>query len=232
MVEDAGFGFSERALFRDRIEAGAALAEQLGSYRGPQTLVVGIPRGGVTVAAEVAREIDAELDVIVARKLGAPGQQELAIGAVTADGGRFLNQDLIATLGVSEPYLEAVTNVQMIEARRREGWLRSLRPAASVAGRTVILIDDGLATGATMRASARSLRQRRPARLVAAVPVGSRVACAAVRSEVDDVACLHQPEPFVAIGLYYEHFEPVEDEQVRELVLEAARARAQSTGKP
>lgn len=207
------------------------MAKRLESFRGPQTLIVGIPRGGVAVAAEVARLLEAELDVIVARKLGAPGQQELAIGAVTADGGRFLNQDIIAALGVSEPYLEAVTKVQMAEARHREEWLRSLRPAAAVVSRTVLLIDDGLATGATMRASARSLRQRHPARLVAAVPVGSRAACAALRPEVDDVVCLRQPEPFVAIGIYYHHFEPVEDEQVRELLLDIARERAQLAGK-
>jgi predicted phosphoribosyltransferase len=232
MVEDPGFQFGEQALYRDRIEAGVALAERLKSYRGPRTLVVGIPRGGVTVAAEVARLLEAELDVIVARKLGAPGQQELAIGAVTADGGRFLNQEILAALGVSEPYLEAITKVQMAEAHRREDWLRSLRPPVPVTGRTVLLIDDGLATGATMRASARSLRQRHPARLVAAVPVGSRTACAALRSEVDEVVCLRQPEPFVAIGIYYHHFEPVEDEQVRELLLDLTQERAQLAGKP
>lgn len=230
MVEDPRFQFSEQALYRDRIEAGVALAERLEGYRGPRTLVVGISRGGVTVAAEVARLLEAKLDVIVARKLGAPGQQELAVGAVTADGGRFLNHDIIAALGVSEPYLEAITKVQMVEARRREERLRTLRPPAPVTGRTVLLIDDGLATGATMRASARSLRQRHPAQLVAAVPVGSRAACAALRPDVDEVVCLRQPEPFVAIGIYYHHFEPVEDEQVRELLLDVARETRSNGG--
>lgn len=211
------------ALYRDRIEAGAALAALLRGHRGRDTLVVGIPRGGVVVAAEVARLLDAELDVVVARKLGAPSRQELAIGAVTADGGRFLNEALIKALRVSEPYLEAVTKVQMSEAQRREEQLRNLRPAAPVAGRTVILVDDGLATGATMRAAARALRQRGSTHLVAAVPVGSREACVALRREVDDVVCPRQPEPFGAIGFHYHHFEPVEDEQVREL-LEAAHA--------
>ncbi len=209
-------------LFRDRIEAGTVLAKSLGAYRGRGTLVLGIPRGGVVVAAEIARLLEAELDVVVARKLGAPGQPELAIGAVTADGGRFLNDDMLHALQISPSYLDAVTRVQMTEAQHRETWLRNLRPAAPIAGRTVILVDDGLATGATMHAAARALRQRGPARLVAAVPVGTPDACEALRSDVDEVVCPLQPESFGAVGLYYEHFEPVEDEQVREL-LEATR---------
>jgi putative phosphoribosyl transferase len=218
----------EQAMFRDRIEAGTALAEQLAAYHGRDTLVLGIPRGGVVVAAEVARLLNAELDVVVARKLGAPGQEELAIGAVSADGGRVLDEDTIALLGVSEPYIRAVTDVQMKEARRRETSLRSLRPAALVTGRTVILVDDGLATGATMRAAARSIRARRPARLMVAIPVGAREGCAELRQEADEVVCLRQPEPFGAIGSYYHHFEPVEDAEVRRL-LEAGRTAGVET---
>lgn len=210
-------------LFRDRIEAGDVLAKSLAGYRGRNTLVVGIPRGGVVVAAEIARQLEAELDVVVARKLGAPGQPELAIGAVTADGGRFLNDEMMVALQIAPSYLDAVTRVQMTEARHRETWLRNLRPAAPIAGRTVILVDDGLATGATVRAAARALRQHGPARLIVAVPVGTPEACDAVRSDADEVVCSLQPEPFGAVGLYYEHFEPVEDEQVREQ-LEAARS--------
>ena len=214
-------------LFRDRIDAARLLADRLAEYRGKDVLVIGIPRGGVAVAAELARGLEAELDIVVARKLGAPGSAELAIGAVTADGGRFLNTDVIQLLGVSEAYVEAVTNVQMAEARRREEMLRSLRPPARIRKRIAILVDDGLATGATMRAAVRSVRKDGPARVIVAVPVGAREACAALAEEADAVVCPHQPEPFGAIGLYYEHFEPVEDIQVQQL-LEAARSEAVS----
>jgi len=217
-------------LFRDRIEAGAALAKSLDAYRGSDTLVLGIPRGGVVAAAEIARSLDAELDVVVARKLGAPGQPELAIGAVTADGGRFLNEEMIQALHISASYLDAVTRVQMAEARHRETWMRNLRPAVPVAGRIVILVDDGLATGATMLAAARALRRHGPARLVAAAPVATRDACAALQAEVDEVVCPLQPEPFGAVGLYYQYFEPVEDEQVRELLEATRRASAEQAG--
>lgn len=221
---EPGGTVQDRPLFRDRIEAGRALAERLAQYRGKDVLVLGIPRGGVPVAAEVARCLDGGLDVIVARKLGAPISAELAIGAVTANGGRFLNEEIIRELGVSEAYLNAVTDVQMREAREREARLRSLRPASPVEHRIVIVVDDGLATGATMRAAVRSVRQKRPARVVVAVPVGAAEACTALRAEADEVVCPYQPEPFGAIGWYYEHFEPTEDVQVQEL-LEEAHAR-------
>jgi predicted phosphoribosyltransferase len=170
------------------------------------------------VAAEVARILGAELDIVVARKLGAPGIPELAIGAVTADGGRFVNQDVMTEMGVDQAYLEAETARQMAEARRRETWLRSLRPAVNARGRVVILVDDGLATGATVRAALRSVRQQHPARVVVAAPVGSREACRALGEEADEVVCPSQPEPFGAIGFYYRNFEPVEDDRVREIL--------------
>jgi putative phosphoribosyl transferase len=218
IVPLGGFG----AVFRDRRDAGERLAAALERYRGGDVLVLGLPRGGVVVAAEVARRLGAELDVLVARKLGSPVSAELAIGAVTANGGRFLNEDVIRELGVAEPYIAAVTQVQQAEARRREARLRRGRPAPRVAGRTVIVVDDGLATGATMRAAVRAVRQQQPARLVVAVPVGSPDACAALRREADEVVCLHEPAPFGAVGSWYQRFEQTEDAEVERLLEELA----------
>jgi predicted phosphoribosyltransferase len=179
----------------------------------------------VPVAAEVARRLDADLDVLVARKLGAPGQPELAIGAVTANGGEFLNDELIAYLGVPEAFLRGVRQEQMAEARRRETRFRGGRPLEPLEGRVVILVDDGLATGATMRAAVRSVRMHRPAELVVAVPVGSREACAALREEVDTLVCPSVPEPFGAVGYFYENFEPTEDTQVESILGEFSARR-------
>jgi putative phosphoribosyl transferase len=209
--------------FQDRIDAGRVLAERLGTYRGKDVLVLGIPRGGMPVAAEVARRLEGELDVLVARKLGAPGQPELAIGAVTANGGEFVNEEMVGYLGVSEAYLQRVKQEQMAEARRREALFRGDRPAERIRDRVVILVDDGLATGATMRAAVRSVRKHRPALLVVAVPVGSREACAALRGEADEVVCPRVPEFFGAVGYFYENFEPTEDSEV-ETILRDFRA--------
>lgn len=217
--------FFDRPRYHDRTEAGRVLATHLGSHEGRTSLVLGIPRGGVVVAAEVARRLDAELDIVVARKLGAPGSPELAVGAVTADGGRFLNTDVIRTLRVPDSYLEMVTRVQMEEAQSREGWLRGILPAIPVENRTVIVVDDGFATGATVRAAVRSLQARKPARVVVAAPVGSREACAALGEDADEVVCPYQPEPFGAVGLYYVSFEPVDHAEVQR-ILQEVRAEA------
>jgi len=213
-------------LFRDRRDAGDALAERLERYRGHNALVLGLPRGGVVVAAQVARWLDAELDVVVARKLPSPISPELGIGAVTANGGRFLNEDVLAAFNVSEAYIEAASAGQRAEALRREADLRGQRPAPSIAGRVVILVDDGLATGATMRAAVRSVQQHRPRRLVVAVPVGAPESCAALRGEVDEVVCLHEPRDFGAVGRFYGDFSQTEDEEVRMLLAETARGGA------
>jgi putative phosphoribosyl transferase len=214
-------------LFRDRRDAGRQLGERLAEMYGDQNvLVLGIPRGGVPVADEIAKRLAAELDVVVARKLGAPGYPELAIGAVTANGGRFLNEEVIRELNVSGAYLETVTDEQRAEARRREERFRRGQAAADFRGRTVIVADDGLATGATMRAAVRSVRAGGPARVVVAVPVGSDEACSALRDEADDVLSLFTPEPFWAVGYYYEHFEPTEDAEVEQILSDAHARRS------
>ena len=209
--------FGPEPLFRDRRDAGRALAARLERYRDSDALVLGLPRGGVVVAAEVARRLGAELDVVVARKLGAPISPEVAIGAVAASGERVLNEELIRELDVSEAYLSGVTAVEQREARRREAWLRGNRPPPRIAGRSVIVVD-GLATGATMRAAVRSVRKQSPAHLVVAVPVGSREACEALRAEADEVVCLHAPASFSAVGSYYLRFDQTSDDEVRRLL--------------
>jgi predicted phosphoribosyltransferase len=211
--------------FRDRVDAGVRLAERLTPYVGRDALVLGIPRGGVPVAAAVARALDAELDVVVARKLRSPVSAELAIGAVTADGGRFLNEPLVRELGVGDSYIARVTETEMAEAGRREERFRRGAATPSIAGRAVILVDDGLATGATMIAAARSVGAHDPSQLVVAVPVGSIEACAALRHEADAVICLATPRPFWAVGVYYEDFRQTEDEEVERLLGEARNAR-------
>jgi putative phosphoribosyl transferase len=204
--------------FADRHAAGDALADALSHYRGADVLVLGLLRGGVPVAARVAEELDGELDVIVVRKLPSPISQELAIGAVTADGVRYLNEGLISELGVSETFLGAVTQVQHEEARKREQNLRGKRPPPRITGRIVVLVDDGLATGATMHAAVQSVRMQKPAHLIVAVPVGSREACEALAAEADEVVCPWQPEPFGAVGLYYKDFVQTSDVEVREIL--------------
>jgi putative phosphoribosyl transferase len=214
------------ARYADRADAGRALAACLGKYKSHDVLVLGIPRGGVPVAAEVARALHADLDVIVARKLGAPGQPELAIGAVTSNGGRFFNDEAIEALGVTDEYLEHIAAVEMDEAHRRERMFRNGREPERIQGRVVIIVDDGLATGATMRASVRSVRKRNPARLVVAVPVGSREACADLRKESDEVVCPYEPAVFLAVGLHYERFYPTPDDEVTAILQQYAKTPA------
>jgi putative phosphoribosyl transferase len=212
--------------YADRAEAGQRLAAALTADHRQDALVLGIPRGGVPVAAAVATAIGGELDVVVARKLGAPHQPELAIGAVTANGGLYLDEEAVFGLGVSQEYLTAEIARQSEEARQRERRFRGeSAPPPRIEDRTVIVVDDGLATGATMRAAVRSIAKRHPARLIVAVPVGSRQACEALQHEADEVICLMTPDPFWAVGLYYEDFAPVEDDQVQEIL---ARARVTS----
>jgi predicted phosphoribosyltransferase len=210
-------------LFRDRAEAGRVLASKLMQYAGrPDVLVLGLPRGGVPVAFEVARALHAPLDVFLVRKLGLPGQQELAMGAIATGGVRVLNEDVVQTLGVPEEEIEAVAAQEQEELRRREHAYRGDRPAPQVRGRTIILIDDGLATGSTMRAAVAALRQQEPARIVVAVPVGAPETCAELQHVADEAICARTPEPFYAVGLWFQDFSQTTDEEVHDLLERAA----------
>src|SRR5712691_5150091 len=219
-AQDVPAGFQG---FVDRRDAGRQLADLLCSYRGQDALVMGIPRGGVAVAAAVSRSLGVDLDVLVSRKVGVPILPELALGAVTADGAQFMNQALARELGVSEWMFRVLAIEQCAEARRCEERLRGRRPAPHLAGRTVILVDDGLATGATMLAAIRSVRRGDPARLVVAVPVAPRPTCEALRNKVGELICLLAPDPFFAVGVHYVDFHPIDDEEVQRLLAEEAR---------
>ena len=205
--------------FRDRREAGRVLAAQLGAYANrPDVLVLALPRGGVPVAAEVARALGAPLDVFVVRKLGVPGHEEFALGAIATGGVRVLNDDVVRALRIPDRVIDAVAAKEQEELARRERLYRGDRPPLDVRGRTVILVDDGLATGATMHAAIKALRQQQPARIVVAVPTASPETCDELKREVDEVICATTPDPFYAVGLWYEDFSQTTDEEVRELL--------------
>jgi putative phosphoribosyl transferase len=211
------------ARFRDRRDAGRRLAAGLRTYAGrPDVLVLALPRGGVPAAFEVAQALGAPLEVFLVRKLGLPGHEEFAIGAIASGGVRVLNEDTLRDYGVSREQVEAVVQAEEQELERRERRYRGDRPFPDVAGRTVILIDDGLATGSTMRAAVAALRQERPARIIVAVPTAPRETCEELRAIVDEMVCLVTPEPFYAVGLWYEDFSQTTDEEVRELLERAA----------
>lgn len=206
--------------FRDRADAGRALAAHLQPVG--DVVVLGLPRGGVPVAAEVASALAAPLDVLVVRKLGAPGRPELAVGAL-AGGVRVLNEDLVARLRVSEEHLARVTAVEQAELERREGTYRAGLPPLDLAGRTVVLVDDGLATGATVVAAVEAVRRHGPRRVVVAVPVGAPEACARVAEVADEVVCPRRPVDFRAVGAHYADFGQTGDDEVRRLLAEAVR---------
>jgi putative phosphoribosyl transferase len=211
--------------FADRRAAGRDLALRLMGHVGEDLLVLGLPRGGVVVADEVARRLGAELDVFLVRKLGVPGREELAMGAVASGGVRVLNRTVIESLGVPWSVVEAATERAMREIEERERTYRDDRPVAPVAGRVVVVVDDGLATGATMRAVLSALRSMGPGRLVAAVPVAPPEVLPRLEREADEVVCLATPEPFEAVGLWYRDFTPVSAEEVRQLLRAAREGR-------
>jgi predicted phosphoribosyltransferase len=211
-------------LFADRTDAGRQLAEQLAIYAGrPDVVVLALPRGGVPVAFEVAQALQAPLDVFLVRKLGVPGHEELAMGAIASGGVRVLNEDVVATLRIPQEALDEAAGAEAQELERREAAYRDGRPAPSVRNRITILIDDGLATGSSMRAAVIALRQLGPKKIVVAVPVAAADTCASVKELVDEVVCLRTPRPFYAVGTWYEDFSQTTDDQVRELLAHAAR---------
>ena len=212
------------ALFQDRTDAGRFLATKLANYaHRPDVLILALPRGGVPVAFEVAKALKAPLDIFLVRKLGVPGQEELAMGAIATGGAIVLNREVVQALGISPEVIDWVTAKELQELRRRERLYRGQRPAPDVRDRTVILIDDGLATGATMRAAVIALRQQGPARIVVAVPTAAPSTCAEFETEVDEIVCAVTPEPFYGVGLWYANFSQTTDEEVRNLLQEAAQ---------
>ena len=213
----------ERA-FANREEAGRQLAEKVDKYAGrDDVIVLGLPRGGVPVAYEVAKRLRAPLDVFIVRKLGVPGFEELAAGAIASGGVRVLNEDVMRSIPYAHEAIEAVTAKETTELERREQIYREGRPPPGLGGRIVILVDDGLATGATMRAAVKALRQRGAAKIVVAVPVGPPDTCRELEEEADETICLSTPPFFQAVGQYYEDFSQTSDEHVRELLASAAQ---------
>jgi len=206
-------------MLANRREAGTVLAKALAKYVGRSDVVVlALPRGGVPVGYEVARALGAPLDVFVVRKLGVPGHRELAMGAIASGGARVLNREVIAWYGVKPSAIEATAAEELAELERRERLYRKDREPAPISQHTIILVDDGLATGATMKAAVAALRARRPARIVVAVPVGSPASCAQLRAVADEVVCAREPEDFAAVGQFYADFEQTSDAEVRELL--------------
>jgi putative phosphoribosyl transferase len=205
--------------FIDRRDAGRVLALRLQNYAGRNdVLVLALPRGGVPVAFEVASALDAPLDVFLVRKLGTPGHRELAMGAIASGGVRVLNADVVRWYGISEAAIQSVAREEAAELARRERAYRDDRPAPDLTNRIVILVDDGLATGSTMRAAAQAVRVHHPSRVVIAVPVGARQTCSELAAVADEVICARMPEPFSAVGQWYLNFDQTEDDEVREFL--------------
>ena len=206
--------------FRDREEAGKLLARELASFRGQNVVVLGIPRGGIVVAHELARALEADLDVILSRKLRTPGHEELAMGSVAEDGTLFLNEPIIQELGIEKSYIEREKAHQLTEITRRTKLIRRIRPKVNLKGRIAIVTDDGVATGATTQAALWAVRLEHPERLIAALPVGPESIMRRLAKDVDEMICLRTPPLFAAVGQFYRHFYPVEDEEMLKILQE------------
>jgi predicted phosphoribosyltransferase len=216
--------------FRNRLDAGELLANRLAAYAGrPDVIVLALPRGGVPVGYAVAKAMRAPLDVMVVRKLGVPGHAEFAMGAIASGGEYVLNRELVQSLGVPGQLVEATARQELAELERREQLYRAGRPPLQLRGCTVILVDDGLATGASMRVAVKAVRKTQPARVIVAVPVGSPDTCSEMGKEADEVICDFTPEPFNAVGLWYEDFSQTSDEEVQRLLEEARHWQAGRT---
>jgi predicted phosphoribosyltransferase len=217
-------GTGDGRVFDDRRDAGRALALRLQHYAGRSDVVVlALPRGGVPVASPVADALGAPLDLFLVRKLGTPGHRELAMGAIASGGTRVLNDEVVRWYGIAPAVVDAVAHEEQRELERREAAYREGRDPLPLEGRIVILIDDGLATGSTMTAAVRAVRQSRPSRIVVAVPVGARDTCEALAAVADEVVCVRTPEPFSAVGQWYLDFDQTSDDEVRELLRSHAR---------
>jgi putative phosphoribosyl transferase len=211
--------------FRDRRDAGRQLSEQLKAYANQaDVLVLALPRGGVPVAFEVAQALNVSLDVFLVRKLGVPGREELAMGAIASGGVRVLNEEVVHMLGIRSQTIESVAAAEQRTLGAREQAYRGTRPRPMVRGRTIILVDDGLATGATMRAAVVALRAQAPRRIVVAVPVAPLDTCIELRAQVDEIICVVTPEQFFAVGLWYQDFPQTADDEVRDLLERATRS--------
>jgi putative phosphoribosyl transferase len=211
--------------FRNREQAGRMLGERLRHYANrSDVIVLALPRGGLSVGVEVALALRAPLDVFVVRKLGVPSQPELAMGAIASGGVRVLNDEVVRMLNLTKDGIDRVAQVEQRELERREHLYRGDRSFPDLSDRVVILVDDGLATGSTMRAAVQAVRQRRPATTVVAVPTGAADTCEEFRQEVDEIVCVIAPEAFQAVGLWYEEFPQISDEEVRELLARSSRA--------
>lgn len=210
--------------FQNREQGGRALAERLKSYANrPDVLVLALPRGGLPIGMEVAAALRAPLDVFVVRKLGTPGQPELAMGAVASGGVRVLNEDVVHALNVTSDAIDRVAAVEQQELKRREGLYRAGRSFPSIADQVVILVDDGLATGSTMRAAVKAVQQHRPSKVVVAVPAGAAETCEDLRHEADEVVCVIAPEAFNAVGAWYVEFPQISDDEVRDILAKSSR---------
>jgi putative phosphoribosyl transferase len=218
--------------FRDRADAGRKLATMFMGYAGrAELLVLALPRGGVPVAYEVARALGAPLDIFLVRKLGVPCHEELAMGAIASGGVRVLNRDVVRALDIPEQVIEDVAAAELRELERRERAYRDNRPPPDVRGKTVILVDDGLATGSTMRAAATALRQQGPARIVVGVPVSTPQTCEEFREEVDEIVCAITPVVLFGVGAWYQDFSQTTDDQVRDLLERAASSQSARPGR-